>query len=131
MFDPEKFLEFAKKIIYCNEDVDREAKRRTAINRAYYATFLTLREYLSSDPKIRHWDVYFAMKRKNRVLAKKFDKLWIRRIAADYYLKLPISLRGFEGDFYREIKCDDKDVQKALMIADEIINKIKSNSELK
>lgn len=127
MFDPKKFLELGEAIMNC-DDLDLYAKYRTAINRAYYSTFLTLREHFFGRPEPRHIDVYYKIKQQNRILAKKFDRLWIRRIASDYFLKLPMSIQGFEGDFHRNIKCDENDAIRAINLAKKILNSIVSRS---
>ena len=92
-FNPAIFLEVARKI-KDNNDLHGEGKFRTAIGRAYYAAFLTTREYLA----IRY-QIKFEKERQHQKvldtldelgenhLKNMLDKLRDNRVNADYFLK--------------------------------------------
>jgi len=92
-FNPVIFLEVARKI-KDNNDLHGEGKFRTAIGRAYYAAFLTTREYLATRYLIK-----FEKERQHQKVLDKLDELeeftlrnmldTLRdnRVNADYFLK--------------------------------------------
>ena len=91
-FNPEIFLNIAKKI---KEDktLNEQGKIRTIIGRAYYAAFLSAREYFrlykakSFDKEHQHQDVIDALDEFDAYNLKYWlEQLRDNRVKADYYL---------------------------------------------
>ena len=115
IFNPEIFLEIAKGINESN-DLDEQGKFRTAIGRAYYAAFLTTREYLKShkakkfNKERQHQDVLDALDEfEEYYLKNMLDKLRDNRVNADYFLNVLIDMNLCE---------------KCLIISEQIINSV-------
>ncbi|KKN58635.1 hypothetical protein LCGC14_0550020 [marine sediment metagenome] len=114
-FHPEIFLDIARKIKNYG-DLDEEGKHRASIGRAYYAAFLTAREYLKRfgrfiiEEKGQHKKVLDALDTLNQEFLKnQLDTLAKNRVNADYYLNVPI----------------DKELcENSIIISNEIINSI-------
>lgn len=81
MFDPIDFLDLAKELIDGNE-----AKLRTSISRAYYASFMFLRDVMNIDDKTPevHKKIVCVLYRKNPIIANKLHLLRRQRNIADY-----------------------------------------------
>ena len=114
-FNPEIFLNVAKKIKE-SINLDEQGKFRTAIGRAYYAAFLTAREYLKFhkakkfDKDRQHQDVLDALDELEQYDLKNWlDKLRDNRVNADYALNIWIEMELCE---------------KSLMLSEEIINSV-------
>ncbi len=95
-FHPEIFLEIARKVKDFR-DVDEQGKLRTAIGRAYYAAFLTTREYLrfrgfTFEEKGQHQKVLDALDDLNQEYIKnQLFTLEKSRVVADYNLNKSIN----------------------------------------
>lgn len=114
-FNPEIFLDIARRIKDRN-DLNDQGKLRTAIGRAYYAAFLTTREYLKKhkaktfDKERQHQDVLDALDALDEYNIKNWlDKLRDNRVKADYYLNILIDME----------LC-----QNSMVLSEEIINSI-------
>lgn len=82
-FDPTGFLDIAKDL----SKKDEEALLRTAIGRAYYATFLVARDKTGIKERDRvHSKVITALirNRSHRALGNQLEKLRRLRVVADY-----------------------------------------------
>ena len=81
MFNPSDFLDLAIEI-----GMNNEAKVRTAVGRAYYASFLTARNAMAIEEKGTdvHRIVLSILYRKNPVIANKLHYLRRQRNIADY-----------------------------------------------
>jgi uncharacterized protein (UPF0332 family) len=103
MFDPSDFLDLAMEL-----EKNNEAKIRTVIGRAYYASFLTARNTMSIGEKTPelHKMVLSFLYRKNPVIANKLHYLRRQRNIADYDTELVIEADGAD---------------KAVKLAEEII----------
>ena len=95
-FHPEIFLDIAKQIKDCR-DLNEEGKHRVSIGRAYWAAFLTTREYLKRfkgwtfGEKKQHKEVLDALDILNEEFIKnELEKLAKNRVNADYYLNISI-----------------------------------------
>ncbi len=106
MFNPTDFLDLARELGNNNE-----ARIRTAVGRAYYASFLTIRDTMVIDEKTPevHRMVLSMLYRKNPVIANKLHYLRRQRNIADYDTELVM-------------RTDDAD--KAVKLAGEIIIEI-------
>ena len=109
------FLNVAKKIKE-STNLDEQGKFRTAIGRAYYAAFLTAREYLKFhkakkfDKDRQHQDVLDTLDELEQYdLKNMLDKLRDNRVNADYALNVWIEMELCE---------------KSLMLSEEIINSV-------
>lgn len=104
MFNPSDFLDLAMEL-----EKNDEARIRTAIGRAYYASFLTARNTMSVGEKTPevHKMVLSIMYRKNPVIANKLHYLRRQRNIADYDTELVI---------------EANDAEKAVKLAEEIID---------
>lgn len=114
-FNPEIFLDVAKRIKENNE-LDEQGKLRTVIGRAYYAAFLTTREYLKRykgktfDKERQHQDVLDALDDLDKYDIKNWlDSLRDNRVNADYYLNILLDMELCE---------------KSIILSEEIINSI-------
>ncbi len=114
-FNPKIFLDVARRIKDSN-DLNQQGKLRTVIGRAYYAAFLTTREYLKKhkartfDKDRQHQDVLDALDDLEEYNLKNWlDKLRDNRVNADYILNILIDIELCE---------------KSLIISEEIINSI-------
>ncbi len=97
-FDPAIFLDIAKKIKE-KSDLDEQGKARTIIGRAYYAAFLTIREYLKIHKAKRfskehqHQDVLDTLDDLDQQhLRNMLETLRDNRIDADYFLNKTIDI---------------------------------------
>jgi len=114
-FNPEIFLDIARGI-KSSKGLDEQGILRTVIGRAYYAAFLTTREYLKKhkaktfDKDRQHQDVLDALDEFDEYNLKNWlDKLRDNRVTADYILN----------------KLIDKELcEKCLIISEQIINSI-------
>lgn len=95
-FDPQHFLDLATNLIG-DVEYNVEARYRTSISRAYYATHLISRQKLESkgysfpkDKKI-HMNVIKSMKKENYIIGDMLYKLHENRKDADYELDQPIT----------------------------------------
>jgi len=81
MFDPSDFLDLAREL-----GGNNEARIRTAVGRAYYASFLTIRNTMAIEEKTPevHRMVLSMFYRKNPVIANKLHYLRRQRNIADY-----------------------------------------------
>lgn len=81
MFNPIDFLNLAKELI----DGD-EAKLRTGISRAHYASFMVLRDTMGIDDKTPevYKNIVSALYSKNPIIANKLHLLRRQRNIADY-----------------------------------------------
>jgi uncharacterized protein (UPF0332 family) len=106
MFDPSDFLDLAIEL-----GSNDEARIRTAVGRAYYASFLTARNAFAIEEKKTdvHRMVLNMLYRKNPLIANKLHYLRRQRNIADY-------------DTCLVMGSDDAD--KAVKIAAEIIGEI-------
>jgi len=114
-FHPEIFLDIARKIKNYG-DLDEEGKHRASIGRAYYAAFLTAKEYLKKyrwieiRGKSEHRAVLDALDDINQEIIKnQLNSLRKSRVKADYYLNILI---------------DKKLCENCLTISEDIINSI-------
>jgi len=99
-----------------NGDMDEQGKIRTVIGRAYYAAFLTIREYLKRyrgvtfDKEHQHQDVLDALDNFDKYNIKNWlDRLRDNRVNADYHLNILIDMNLCE---------------KSIIISEEIINSL-------
>jgi uncharacterized protein (UPF0332 family) len=85
MFDPSDFLDLARDL-----GTNNEARIRTAVGRAYYASFLTIRNSMAIQEKTPevHRKVLSILYKKNAVIANKLHYLRRQRNIADYDTKL-------------------------------------------
>ncbi len=115
LFNPLIFLSLAKKI-KDDGNMDEQGKFRTAIGRAYYAAFLTTREYLirhkakKFDKDHQHKDVLDVLDELDaNILKNMLDRLRDNRVKADYYLNTILN----------------KDLcENSIVLSEEIINSI-------
>ncbi len=114
-FNPEIFLDVAKSI-KDNDNLDEQGKFRTVIGRAYYAAFLTTREYLIRykakrfDKERQHQDVLDVLDELDETILKNMlDKLRDNRVKADYHLNTML---------------DKKFCENSIVLSEEIINSI-------
>lgn len=97
LFDPERFLEIANKILADRQYHD-ESGWRTAIGRAYYAAFLAVMKRLQSlgstfaDADRIHRDVIQELMKRNTGLANQLDQLREKRVDADYHMDAVITV---------------------------------------
>ena len=103
MFIPSDFLDLAIEL-----EKNNEARIRTAIGRAYYASFLTARNAMAIEEKTPevHKMVLSILYRKNPVIANKLHYLRHQRNIADYDTELVIQ---------------SDDAAKAVKLAGEIV----------
>lgn len=108
MFNPSDFLDLARELVKNNE-----AKIRTAVGRAYYASFLTARNAFAINEKTpqAHRLVLSMLYSKNPVSANKLHYLRRQRNIADYDTGLVMGA----GDADRAVK-----------LAEEIITEVSS-----
>ena len=106
MFDPSDFLDLSIELGRNNE-----ARIRTAVGRAYYASFLTARNAFAIGEKTPevHRMVLRMLYRKNPVIANKLHYLRRQRNSADYDTELVM-------------RADDAD--KAVKLSEEIMGEI-------
>jgi uncharacterized protein (UPF0332 family) len=106
MFNPVDFLDIAQKL-----EKNSEARIRTSVGRAYYASFLTARNALAINEKTPqvHRKVLDMLYSKNPVIANKLHYLRRLRNLADYDTELAMGV---------------KDAEKAVGFAEEIIIKV-------
>jgi len=104
MFNPSDFLDLAREL-----GKNNESRIRTVVGRAYYASFLTIRNVMAIEKKTSevHRMVLSSLYRKNPVIANKLHYLRRQRNIADYDTELVIG-------------ADDAD--KAVEFAEDIIN---------
>jgi len=97
-FDPEVFLEIAKKLIH-DREYDQKGRLRTSIGRSYYAAFLKSKMKLESlgktfyDDSRLHADVrnkLIGIKKSN--IAVLLERLFDIRVMADYFPKARIDI---------------------------------------
>lgn len=103
MFNPIDFLDLAKELTGGNE-----AKLRTSISRAYYASFMFLRDIMriaDKTPEV-HKNVVCALYHKNPIIANKLHLLRRQRNLADYNTHFVIN---------------KENAKNAVKLADEII----------
>ena len=102
MFDPSDFLDLAREL-----GKNNEARIRTAVGRAYYASFLAIRNDMAIEEKTPevHRKVLSMLYKKNAVIANKLHYLRRQRNIADYDTKFVMG-------------ADDAD--KAVKLAEEI-----------
>jgi len=114
-FDPELFLDIAKKI-WNDKNFNLEGRLRTAISRSYYAAFLksflklqSLGDSFQDDQRIHKIVRDKLQKRKKSNIASKLNTLFDNRVKADYkpYAKVDLSL-----------------YQQSVKLAENIINQI-------
>ncbi len=111
-FDPRDFLTLARHL--CDEDRS-EARLRTAISRAYYASMLLARVKTGvSEQRHIHKIVQGALKKLNSPLAQKLADLERLRGLADYHLVLANSL---DADW-------DHNWKRAESLANDIVMKL-------
>ena len=91
-FNPAIFLEVARKI-KDSDDLHEQGKFRTAIGRAYYAAFLTIREHLTKryltkfDKESQHQKVLDTLDELGENYLKNLlDELRDNRVKGDYFL---------------------------------------------
>lgn len=110
MFNPSDFLDVARKL-----EKNNEASIRTSVGRAYYASFLTARNVLFIDEKTPqvHRKVLGMLYNKNPVIANKLHYLRRQRNLADYNTELTMG---------------EKDAERAIKFAEEIIMEVSSSS---
>lgn len=108
MFNPSDFLDLATEI-----GNDSEARIRTSIGRAYYASFLIVRNALSVGEKTPqvHRKVLGMLYSKNPIIANKLHFMRRQRNMADYDTEL--TMRA-------------EDAEKAIKFAEEIIIEVSS-----
>ncbi|GAI75118.1 unnamed protein product [marine sediment metagenome] len=114
-FQPRIFLDIARKLKNYR-DLDDEGKLRVVIGRAYYAAFLTAREYLKRyrwiefREKGQHKKVLDALDDLNQEFIKnQLDLLRKSRVTADYNLNISI---------------DENLCKKSIIISKDIIDSI-------
>lgn len=108
MFNPSDFLDLAKKL-----GKNNEARIRTAVGRAYYSSFLNIRNALSIEEKTPqvHRKVLSKLYSKSPVTANKLHYLRRQRNLADYDT---------------DVTLEAKDAEKAVKFAEDIITEISS-----
>lgn len=95
--DPRDFLAIAERV--ATDHLNSEAALRTAVGRAYYATFLRARERLGVGGRHRiHRKVISALKRADSAAGNQLDKLEELRGIADYDLNVRDPLRSNWND---------------------------------
>lgn len=114
-FNPENFLDIAR-ILKDNIEMEEQGKIRTVIGRAYYAAFLTTREYLNKYKGIsfhkerQHQEVIDALDDLDKFDLKNWlESLRDNRVIADYYLDMELDMN----------KCE-----KSIVLSEEIINSL-------
>jgi uncharacterized protein (UPF0332 family) len=96
-YKPEKFLALAAKLVN-DTDYDEATRVRTAIGRAYYASFLSARDRLESlgykfPNKSTHKAVYEVVNGKNTMIGNMLAALHDARIESDYQMKSGVNLK--------------------------------------
>ena len=100
-FDPERFFEVAEfnAAVRGTTAPDEEARLRTAVGRAYYASFLAARtKFGVRRGRSVHQDVISELKRRDRAAGNQLDKLEELRTVADYEL---VAQSPFHQDWRR------------------------------
>ena len=91
-FDPLEFLRVAESLVQHDPS---EASYRTAVNRIYYAVFLTARELLQVPGEQHiHGRVIGELRRRDRYASRQLKALHTLRGLADYHLTVHDSLRN-------------------------------------
>ncbi len=123
-FNPIDFLQLARQLYKDRDYIQiQQAAYRTSISRIYYAVFLLLRELISEKAVETslameystiaksgriHSFIKKSLERSDRYLGKIYGSLFLKRKHADYEM---------EKEFYA------KDIEEALKISEEIMNK--------
>lgn len=110
MFNPREFLNLAGELILLS---DGEGKIRTAIGRAYYASFLIARDAIGINEKMPevHRRVVSVLYGRNPVIANKLHLLRRQRNFADYDTGITLSAN---------------DAETAIGLAEAVINEVSS-----
>jgi len=96
-FNPSNFLDFAEQILN-DRDYDERSKIRTAIGRAYYASFLMVKKKLEEtgrsflDVDRIHRQVIEEAVNWNSQIANKLETLRSHRVDADYEMNANIAI---------------------------------------
>lgn len=93
-FDPHEFLQLAAQL----SQATTQGELRSAVSRAYYATFLRAREVLAANNSISptntgqdHGIVIQALRSRNRAEGNQLDRLRVQRGRSDYNLNVSLS----------------------------------------
>ena len=110
MFNPIEFIDLARELLRSS---DGEARIRTAMGRAYYASFLIARGAVGINEKTPdvHRRVVSALYQRNPVIANKLHLLRRQRNFADYDTRITLSI---------------DDAKSAIMLAEAVINEVSS-----
>jgi len=118
MFDPIKFLEFAKELI--DENPKRECIIRTIINRAYWAT------YLKSKKKLEDCGCVFPRREQDYSHHKRVEDYLYSESQSIHLKNLYYGLRQLRGEADYVINQEQKirNAKRAIKLAEEIIKRI-------
>jgi len=110
MFNPIEFIDLARELLLPS---DGEGRIRTAMGRAYYASFLIARGAVGINEKTPdvHRRVVSALYQRNPVIANKLHLLRRQRNFADYDTRITLSI---------------DDAKSAIMLAEAVINEVRS-----
>jgi len=92
VFEPLQFLEVASRILK-DRNYEEEPRWRTAISRAYYAAFLTVKKrleewgYSFADVHRLHRDVIDGAMKRDSTMGNKLETLFNHRVDADYMVQ--------------------------------------------
>lgn len=97
---PGDFLNLAMELA---QHPDEQIYLRTAVNRAYYAAFLTVRDgcQISKKAKRDHSEVIKYVRSKNRGTGDQLDSLFRARTTADYVLNASQGLSFWQHEWQR------------------------------
>lgn len=136
VFHPEDFLVLCHKLLYA--ETQSEAKYRTIMSRAYYATYLYCAfnklNVGANDPE-PHTRVYKRFrntslgKKDNHVYSRKLYRLWVYRLASDYYLSAPMEVKDRSLKVGQETMIEAinyNTAKQSVKLATEVINAIGS-----
>jgi uncharacterized protein (UPF0332 family) len=110
MFNPIEFIVLARELLLPG---DEEGRIRTAMGRAYYASFLIARDAVGINEKTSdvHRRVVSVLYRRNPVIANKLHLLRRQRNFADYDTRITLGI---------------DDAKRAIMLAEAVINEVSS-----
>ena len=98
-FDPLEYLDVAESLAAAGAS---EADLRTAVNRTYYAVFLTARDALRVEGSSHiHGRVIGDLKRRDRFASRQLDSLLDLRALADYDVRVQDPFRADWRDNYQ------------------------------
>lgn len=126
-FPPENYLDLCRNLISLSNSFQEEALYRTLLNRCYYASYLSCARYelgLDPDEYNSHKDVYDSLR---TPLKSALLRLWKKRLAADYYLTLPTTIKNKtleEGDEFQAYSIEKRTARKAIKLAECIIREV-------